>query len=358
MKKVLLFVWSVCIFLGAVASGSNLEINIFSVGVGNFVLLRKDDNVLVIDCGKAGAFRTSQAKTRLENILERCISCTVVVTHDHKDHYSAAHVLDQCFQTVCKGGISFFYGWSPSAEERKKEVKHGGVRYVPLCDNPGALDRCLGRDVSIHYIVPEANVVGAAPHVNNLVIGIRYGNTSFIFPGDATQDWYSENCEKLKTLINQLGGVDFLLIPHHGSMSDTGFFMKGAIENFTPPTFTHPNNTKRLMCVISSVPERKYRMPRQGVQYLFSPFCCTLKVKPHCLSLAQVNPNNTREWNPVIEKNMIAPVFSTVDTFYGYKIVSNETNLWMYEELGIPRHPGEGIAELKVFDSAGLIVRR
>ncbi|MDR0580503.1 MAG: hypothetical protein LBG04_00075 [Holosporaceae bacterium] len=89
MKKVLLFIWSVCIFLGAVASGSNLEINIFSVGCGNFVLLKRDNNVLVIDCGVGAGHNAANNSIDLEmlkNILNGSNNCKVIVTHEHEDH--------------------------------------------------------------------------------------------------------------------------------------------------------------------------------------------------------------------------------------------------------------------------------
>lgn len=230
MRKVLLFIWSVCLFLEVVASGNNLEINIFNVGWGNFVLLKRNNNVLVIDCGKANAFKKPQDRTRLVDILSGSENCRVIITHDHKDH-SAARVLWNCLPEVSKRNAKFFYGWFPSNEEREHGVGRRGVRWVPLCNNPKALDGCLGDGVSIYCIIPERENIDR--HVNNLVIGIKYGNKSFIFPGDANQNWFSENSEQLQTLISKLEGVDFLLIPHHGSMSDTGFFMKNAIEHFT-----------------------------------------------------------------------------------------------------------------------------
>jgi hypothetical protein len=359
MKEVLLFVWNTCLFLGAVASESNLEINTFDVGCGNFVLLRKDDEVLIIDCGGATAFDRSSDKNRLKDILKGSKNCTVVITHNHEDHHSASGVLWSCFPEVYRGNMKFFYGWFPSAKERREEVMlHGNIRCVPLCDYQNALDGCLGMGVSIHHIIPKNIEEETYPHINNLVVGIKYGNISFIFPGDANQDWFSENCEELKKLaIDQLGWVNFLLIPHHGNMSDTGFFMKDAIENFTKNTLA-PNQGRKLMCVISSKPEQRYRMPRQGVQYLFSHNNMLSKVKSHRLSLAKVNQNNTKQWETVVAENIMAPVFSTVDSVYGYKIVCDGTDFWMYNALGIPRRQEEGIAELKVFDSAGLAMSR
>ncbi|MDR2371918.1 MAG: hypothetical protein LBD60_02100 [Puniceicoccales bacterium] len=134
-------------------------------------------------------------------------------------------------------------------------------------------------------------------------------------------------------------------------MSDTGFFMKDAIENLSGNF-----DKRRLICVISSDPRKgKYYIPRQGVQYLF---LCEhrLGVKPHSLSFAQkLDP---QKWTVVAEKGKQRPVFSTADTVYGYKIVCDGTDFWMYKALGIPRRPGGTIAELKVFDSVDLTTQR
>jgi hypothetical protein len=72
----------------------------------------------------------------------------------------------------------------------------------------------------------------------------------------------------LKDLVTKLGGVDFPVIPDHGDMSDTGFFMKDAIEHCVMNIC--PNGGKQLMCLISSNPEKgKYYMLRQIIQYSF-----------------------------------------------------------------------------------------
>ncbi|MDR1366682.1 MAG: MBL fold metallo-hydrolase [Puniceicoccales bacterium] len=356
MRKVLLFTWSICFFLGTVAVGSNLEINIFNVGWGNFVLLKRDNNVLVIDCGKAGAFQASEAKERLRNILRGSNNCRVIITHDHKDHYSAARVLWDCFHKVSKRNAEFFYGWvSSDGAPLTRETRKNAVKYYPLSSNPNVLDRCLGGGILIRCIIPVRENEDC--HVNNLVVGIKYGNISFVFPGDANQDWFSENCERLKAFLEELGWVNFLLIPHHGSMSDTGFFMKDAIENFTKGTLA-PNEGRRLMYVISSDPQKgKYYMPRQGVQYLFSHWCCISKVKPHRLSVAKVDLVSKELKEVVAIGGLASPVFSTADSVFGYKIVCDGLSFWMYEELGIPR-PRESIADLKVFDYYGLARQR
>ncbi|MDR0580502.1 MAG: hypothetical protein LBG04_00070 [Holosporaceae bacterium] len=240
----------------------------------------------------------------------------------------------------------FFHGWF----SKKTRVVCGDMRYLPLLGNLDGFDRCLGDGVLIWCIIPREE--NKDRHVNNLVVGIKYGNISFVFPGDANQNWFSENCEQLKALMEEFGGVDFLLIPHHGSMSDTGFFMKDAIEHFN----IEHSRSGRLICVISSDPEKgRYYMPRQGVQYLF-PCVYPHKVKPHSLSLAKVNSNKEFEGIVTIA-GLISPVFSTADSVFGYKIVCNGFGFWMYNGLGIPR-PGEGIDELKVFDYYGVARRR
>jgi hypothetical protein len=135
-------------------------------------------------------------------------------------------------------------------------------------------------------------------------------------------------------------------------MHDTGFFMQHAIER------SNVNKEMEMLCVISSHPGRgKYYIPRQGIQCLFSP-CRNNEVKSHRLSLAKILPDTGKFEKVVSESELTSPVFSTADTLYGYKIVSYGTALWMYDELGIPRHPGEDITELKVFDSAGLATPR
>ncbi|MDR2812291.1 MAG: MBL fold metallo-hydrolase [Puniceicoccales bacterium] len=87
----------VYLWVGIIFESKGLEISVFNVGFGNFVLLREENNVLVIDCGKATCFSSNESKGILRSALEGCECCTVVITHAHFDHFSAANVLWNCF---------------------------------------------------------------------------------------------------------------------------------------------------------------------------------------------------------------------------------------------------------------------
>jgi hypothetical protein len=348
LRKFLIYVLFIlgkfCIVFGT----DGLAIYVFSVGVGNFVIIRYKADVLVVDCGGVGCFTSAASKDRVRNIVGNCDRVTCIISHDHQDHYSALGILDQCLPNIPKENKNFYHGWF----DRSRKVERSRVI---LQERSIDLLTCLGNDISICWIIPSKRVMNAHPHINNLVLGIRYGDISFVFPGDANQDWLSENHQKLKNLIQELQGVNFLLISHHGSMNDTGFVMQHAIERSNVNGAANAN--KEMLCVISSHPGRgKYYMPRQGIQSLFSP-CRNNEIKLHDLSLAKISPDTGKFKEVVIEKGLTSPIFSTADTILGYKIVSDGKDLWMYEEFGIPTQTRNAY-NLKVFDSAGLATPR
>jgi hypothetical protein len=196
----------------------------------------------------------------------------------------------------------------------------------------------LGGDIQIYTIVPGNDVIKAHEHVNHSVLGVKYGPYSFIFPGDAAQNWFSEKCEDFEVLLNQLNGIDFLLLPHHGSMEDTGLFMKDAIEH------CNGNWGKTMLCLISSDHNRgSYYMPRYGIHKLFFPDQNGM-VREHILPLISVNPVSSELQEMEVQTK--CPVFSTAGTNHGYRIICDGSSLQMYRDLGTGKDD-------KVFDSQG-----
>jgi hypothetical protein len=203
-------------------------------------------------------------------------------------------------------------------------------------ENLAYLHTCLGDQIQVIGIVPDASAIGKHEHVNNLVLAVQYGNRSFIFPGDANQEWFNNNCKKLEELLSQLGGIDFLLLPHHGSMEDTGLLMKDAIEHYN----NNHDTGKCMACLISgNHAHGPYYIPRYGIHLLFSH---DRRIKPHILRLTEVVSATHRE-EVTVSTN--CPVFSTADTNNGYKIICNGNNVEIYRDLIIAE-------DNKVFDSS------
>ena len=155
----------------ASAQGSGLCLHLFSFGKADAFLLLTEEGAVLIDTGESG-----QGKEILSFLEERGISelDTLIVTHFDKDHVGgAAKVLK---------GIPVRRVLQSNCPRDSKEYN----KYV------SALALC---------------------RINNssLAVAVRYGDTSFLFTGDAES-------ARLKELSGaDLGVFSFLQVPHHGA---------------------------------------------------------------------------------------------------------------------------------------------
>jgi hypothetical protein len=172
------------------------ECRVYNVGQANLVVIKHNNNSLIIDCEK----RREDIDDRIfqDSIFEftNGTQVSLVITHQHFDHYNflgsnrekLSEQGDFHFTLIgglCNGDTTLFS--IPNAQFC--EVWEGGAIQNAEGIEVGRLDantlqNCLGPDVRIQLLLPYESV-GDQEHDQNLVLKVTYGNKSILFPGDA-----------------------------------------------------------------------------------------------------------------------------------------------------------------------------
>ena len=125
-----------------------------------------------------------------------------------------------------------------------EEVKNEGAYHV-IARRGQRLE--LGGGAYFEVLFPDRDVSGLETNQGSIIGKLVYGNTSFLFPGDAP----SAVEEYVAYLDKERLDVDVLKVGHHGSKTSTS----DALLGFASPT----------MAIISAGKENRYGHPHQEV---------------------------------------------------------------------------------------------
>lgn len=204
----------------AFASGGSLSLHIFSFGKADAYLFLTEDGAVLIDCGENG-----QGKEILAFLEEQGISeiDTLILTHFDKDHVGGAAKLlksipvRRVLQSNCPR----------DSKEYNKYLSALSLARIEPVTVREVLSFSLG-GVSFTVYPPEKETYAKDPSNNSsLATAVRYGDTSFLFTGDAESARLKELCAA------DLGGFTFLQVPHHGSWQT----QLGSLLEITRPDF-------------------------------------------------------------------------------------------------------------------------
>ena len=181
------------VFHGAAsAQGSGLSLHLFSFGKADAFLLLTEEGAVLIDTGESG-----QGKEILSFLEERGISelDTLIVTHFDKDHVGgAAKVLKgipvrRVLQSNCPR----------DSKEYNKYVSALALCRIEPVTVREELSFFLG-EASFTVYPPEKETYPKDPSNNSsLAVAVRYGDTSFLFTGNAES-------ARLKELSGEISG--------------------------------------------------------------------------------------------------------------------------------------------------------
>ncbi len=230
----------VLLFLFPAVAAATLQVHFLDVGQGDCAIVLCDGEAMVIDGGPAA---TSQfVYSYIRNTLELDHIDLMVSTHPHLDHvYGLSAVLnavpvDLILTPTLKWDSKAFNSMLKYAEMQ------GSSLAIP--DEGDTLS--LGSaTVTILHCWPEAIDLGRTNDAF-IVLRIDYGNTSFLFTGDA-EDWSEYMMIDADINLN----VDVLKVGHHGS--------------YTASTMEFLEATSPEYAVISAGKGNSYGHPHQEV---------------------------------------------------------------------------------------------
>ena len=213
---------------------NNLEIYFLDVGEGDSILIRKNDNNVLIDGGN-----NKDGKKLVKYFKELNINKFnyIIATHPHEDHIGGLDYiirefdLDNYLQLDLEGeGLTY-------QDIIKETDKKGIERKTPAIDEEFNVE-----DLNFKVLYLDNN----PEDINNssMIIRLVYKNTSYLFMADAEQD------EEVKILDKDIQS-DVLKVGHHGTKYATS-------ANFL-------NKVKPRYSIISCGINNDYGFPKQVV---------------------------------------------------------------------------------------------
>ena len=234
---------------------NTLQVHFIDVGQGDSILIQVNNKNLLIDSGP------NKSEDKLKKYLKKLNISKfdyIIATHPHADHIGNMSYIINNFDV-----LNFY---APKVENSTKAFEtmvesliRKDLKIKVLKANIKSID--LGKNIVVDVFSPLSN---SYEDLNNYspIVKISYGNTSFLFTGDAEE--LSEN-EVLNAGFDLK--CDVLKIGHHGSSSSTSEnFLKASNPSIAvisvgeDNTYGHPTDT-----VLSRLKETKiYRTDING----------------------------------------------------------------------------------------------
>lgn len=185
-------------------SGELLEIHIIDIGQGDSALIRHKDSTVLIDAGPIKSEQFLKEYLHMNGVDSLDF---VILTHPHEDHIGGAAMVLDNFE-IGKLLVTDLEATHYTFEELLDGIERNGID----AEIPALGDEYTLGDIKFKVLAP----ITPADEANNmsLVIKFSFGDTDFLFTGDAEKD---VETELLKYYPPEVLDCDLLKVGHHGS---------------------------------------------------------------------------------------------------------------------------------------------
>jgi competence protein ComEC len=196
---------------------ATLRVTFFDVGQGDAALLHTPgDKYILIDAGAWSPGYNSGKAVILPHIKSAGIQKldAVILSHPHADHIGGI------IELINSIPINVIYnsGYEYSSNLYQSYLRLASEKSIPV--KPLVSGDTLALDPSMLFFVlgPDGNIHSSDPNEHSIVLNIIYGESEFLFTGDAGE----EQEERLVHAYNNLLDTDLLKVGHHGSRTSSG----------------------------------------------------------------------------------------------------------------------------------------
>ncbi len=196
---------------------AEMEVVVFDVGQGDAALIRTPTGkVMLIDAGVWTPTGNSGQEVILPYLKSAGISRidAVVLSHPHADHIGGIGSI----MNEVKIGRIYDPGYEYDSgiyQEYLLKAEESGIPIIPV-----AAGDSIHIDPALLILVlgPQEGIRGADPNQHSVVLNMIYGESEFLFTGDAGKDQERRLVQNYGDLLD----TDFLKVGHHGSRTSSG----------------------------------------------------------------------------------------------------------------------------------------
>ncbi len=231
---------------GLASATAPLTVKVLDVGQGDAILIRAQDQVVLIDTGDV------PAKDRLVKLLKSQGITTIdklIITHPHADHIGGVAAVFQQF-TVKQ---IYDSGQKTTSNLYKQYLAQIQKQKIPFTVVNAGMTIDLGNEIMLKILAPDKPlIVGSESDINNnsIVAKLVYNNFSMLLTGDAESESEERMLKKDASILKST----VLKSGHHGSRSsssvpflqavspETAIISLGANNEYHHP---HPSTLKK-----------------------------------------------------------------------------------------------------------------
>lgn len=238
-----------------IPENSNFEVHFIDVGQADSALIECDGETMMIDGGNVADSNVVAPYLKKEDVTELNY---VVCSHAHEDHVGglsgalSVTKADNIYAPKTKANTKAYKNFKKKAEEQNVEIKH-----------PNVGDEIQLGSSTVEFLGP-VDENGKDLNSTSIVLKITYGNTSFLFTGDAESDEEEEILNSgadLKSTVLKVG--------HHGSRTSTSYpFLREVMPQYAVisvekgNSYGHPNED--TLSKLSDAGVEVYRTDESG----------------------------------------------------------------------------------------------
>ena len=238
-----------------IPENSNFEVHFIDVGQADSALIECDGKTMMIDGGNVADSNVVAAYLKKEDVTELNY---VVCSHAHEDHVGglsgalSVTKADNIYAPKTETNTKAYKNFKKKAEEQNVEIKH-----------PNIGDEIQLGSSTVEFLGP-VDENGKDLNSTSIVLKITYGNTSFLFTGDAESDEEEEILNSgadLKSTVLKVG--------HHGSRTSTSYpFLREVMPQYAVisvekgNSYGHPN--EETLSKLSDAGVEVYRTDESG----------------------------------------------------------------------------------------------